>query len=90
MENIIRELNKGDDKLNEERTNLQITTVKLVQPKLLKEVLMELEEKMSVPLLSFIENGRVVVLVNGKTTTDLMHEVKPESEIVVLPALRGG
>ena len=70
--------------------NVKLTTIKMEKAKLLKEVLMELEEQLRAPLLNYIENGRVVLLVNGITTTDLMREVKSEDEVVVLPVLRGG
>jgi len=64
--------------------------VKHLEPKLLIEIIRELEEQKGIPLLNLIKRGRVVLLVNGKTTTDLMYKINSEDAIIVLPVLKGG
>ena len=79
----------GSENLKEKRNTIKLTTVILVQPKLLKDVIMELEGKQKISLFSLVKQGKVAVLVNGKTTTNLMRELKPGDEVVALPVLRG-
>ena len=64
--------------------------VKQLEPKLLVEIIRELEEQKRIPLLNLIKRERVVVLVNGQTTTDLMYKVNSEDVIIVIPILKGG